>query len=91
MKFSPGTWQEVDDLKHTFETFTESFADFLDSDICPEAVKMMLKFAKVEFDKKMEKINRNRFSDNARLETGSLNFSQSTVHIWISVMERYSI
>ena len=52
MMFSPGTWTTVDDLKMESESFCESLSTFLDSDICPSSVKIMLKFAKVHYDKK---------------------------------------
>eukprot|EP00111_Clytia_hemisphaerica_P019677 TCONS_00058076-protein len=37
MTFHPGTWRNVEDLKNGFETYTESFAHFLDTDYCPES------------------------------------------------------
>ena len=57
MMFSPGTWTTVDDLKMESESFCESFSTFLDSDICPPSVKIMLKFAKVHYDKKTTRSN----------------------------------
>ena len=50
MCYSRGTWNNVDDLKNGFDTFLESFANFLDSDDCPSHVKDMLEEAKCKFD-----------------------------------------
>ena len=74
MMFSPGTWVKVDDLKSNFATFTESFSVFLDSDICPESVKIMLQLSKQEFDK----VTRKKNFDKTIFETSNINFSQST-------------
>eukprot|EP00111_Clytia_hemisphaerica_P013216 TCONS_00038822-protein len=79
MKFSPGTWRNVEDLKEPFETFTESFANFLDSESCPEVVIMMLKFAKIDFDREILRKNKNKNDDRQiDLDTDSFPFSQST-------------
>ena len=38
MIHSPGTWQNVDELKQGKETFLEAFLEFLDTDLCPMVV-----------------------------------------------------
>ena len=55
MIFKPGTWNSTNDLKEGFETFTESFAHYFDSDECYEAVKEVVQLAKKRYDKKIEK------------------------------------
>ena len=72
--FSPGSWKTTEELKHDDESFSESFSKFLDSEICPEAVKMMLKFAKFHYDKKTSRKKASFEKDNSQ----PLNFSQST-------------
>ena len=52
MIYSPGTWTCPDDLKNGHATFLESFADFLDADLCPQHLKEMMDEAKENFDKK---------------------------------------
>ncbi|XP_066910881.1 uncharacterized protein [Clytia hemisphaerica] len=78
MKFSPGTWRKVDDLKNGFDTYTESFAQFLDSDYCPESVRMMLQFAKAEYDKKVAR-RQKRQNNQPNQPIEEINFSQSTL------------
>ena len=74
MIYSPGTWRDVNELKLNFDNFTESLADFLDSDDCPESVQFMLKLAKVQFD---NSINKQKQKLQAQ-DCHELNFSQST-------------
>ena len=57
MMFSLGTWTTVDDLKMESESFCESVCTILDSDICISSVEIMLKFAKVHYDKKNTRPN----------------------------------
>ena len=46
-------------------------------DICPEPVRMMLQFAKVDFDKKMLRKSR-KINEDRQFESDSFPFSQST-------------
>jgi len=39
MIFSEGTWRKTKDLKEGYETYSEAFAAFLESDNCDVAVK----------------------------------------------------
>ena len=58
MRYSKGTWKHVDDLKNGYDTFLESFANFLDSDDCPSHVKDMLEEAKYKYNKHQTVNNR---------------------------------
>ena len=77
MMFSPGTWTTVDNLKMESESFCESFCTFLDSDICPSSVKIVLKFAKVHYDKKNTRRNV-AFKVNFDFQSVISKFSQSS-------------
>ena len=65
MIFKPGTWLSTDDLKEGFETFTESFAHYLDSDECDDAVKEVVNLAKKRYDKKMDKERKKQLKEHA--------------------------
>ena len=67
--FSP-----VEDLKREDESFSESFSTFLDTEKCPVAVQMMLKFAKIHYDRKTARTNASSETDCDPF----INFSQST-------------
>ena len=55
MIHTPGTWENVDDLKQGKESFLEAFLEFLNSDICPKVIKDLVENAKLEHDKKILK------------------------------------
>ena len=38
MFFSEGTWRKTEDLKEGYETYSEAFAAYLESDHCDAAV-----------------------------------------------------
>ena len=47
-----GTWKKVEELKGDYDTYTDAFADFLDSEDCPQALRKILDEAKEKFEKK---------------------------------------
>ncbi|XP_066927171.1 uncharacterized protein [Clytia hemisphaerica] len=55
MIHSPGTWENVDELKQGKESFLEAFFEFLDTDLCPTTVKELVSNAKSEHDKKVQR------------------------------------
>ena len=59
MMFSEGTWKRTDDLLlvsgTVYDDYTSAFAAFLDMEQCPEALKLMLRLAKEQYDAKLDK------------------------------------
>ncbi|XP_057294620.1 uncharacterized protein LOC130623148 [Hydractinia symbiolongicarpus] len=52
MIFSKGTWRNTNDLLNGHNNFTDAFAEFLDSEECPEALLEVMKLAKAHYDEK---------------------------------------
>ena len=78
MQFSVATWREVADLlvvdDQLHSDYRSAFASFIDTEQCPEAVKIMLEFARLQYDEKMKKEKYKHF----RVANLDINWSQYT-------------
>ena len=79
MMFSPGTWHKCEDLLClngvVHNDYTSAFAEFIDTEQCPEALKLMLTFAKRRYDNKIAK--KNNFNKSVDIDISSQTSSQS--------------
>ena len=76
MIFSKGTWTKVDDLKNGYDTYVESFCEFIDSEECPKALQEVIALSKKRYDatlKKKKSVERTdeKSSQNTNSYTGS--------------------
>ena len=82
MIFSPGTWIKSEDLLNlngvTYDNYTSAFVEFLDSEQCPEALRVMLTFAKKRYDAKEIKRSVKSNLDDIDIFSQSSSQSQSS-------------
>ena len=88
MMFSEGTWKRTDDLLSVsgtvYDNNTSAFAAFLDMEQCPEALKLMLRLAKEQYDAKLDKKCKtiqdfDMFSQNSSQSQSSTSFQRNTL------------
>ena len=90
MMFSEGTWKRTDDLLlvngTVYDNYTSAFAAFLDMEQCPEALKLMLRLAKEQYDAKLDKkcktiqdSNFDMFSQNSSQSQSSTSSQRNTL------------
>ena len=90
MMFSEGTWKRTDDLLlesgTVYDNYTSAFAAFLDMEQCPEALKLILRLAKEQYDAKLDKkcktiqdSNFDMFSQNSSQSQSSTSSQRNTL------------
>ena len=79
MIFSRGTWYKESDLMGPYDNFPQAFADFIETEDCPETVKELLEAAKAAHDRKRNKVvNRQAPSTSAPESQSQSQNSQSS-------------
>ena len=56
--YSKGTWTNLEDLKGGYDTFTEAFTAFLETDQCPTALLEIIENSRKDYNKRKRKENK---------------------------------